>query len=135
MSLDATSSLLIGLRSRSVPLKITPRDRLRRALWSAVWCVFARPSPTLLHGWRRFLARIFKAQIGDGVHIYPGAKIWAPWNLRMGARSCLAGGVECYNVALIMIGEDVVVSQNAYLCTATHDYNDPSFPLLVAPIT
>ena len=52
----------------------------------------------------------------------------------MGDRSCLADGVICYNVALISIGEDVVISQDAYLCTATHDYNDRSFPLLVAPI-
>jgi putative colanic acid biosynthesis acetyltransferase WcaF len=52
----------------------------------------------------------------------------------MEARSCLADGVNCYNVAALRIGEDVVISQDAYLCTATHDYNDRSFPLLVAPI-
>ena len=50
-------------------------------------------------------------------------------------RSCLADGVGCYNVAPIEIGEDAVVSQDAYLCTATHDYNDRAFPLLIAPIT
>jgi putative colanic acid biosynthesis acetyltransferase WcaF len=50
-------------------------------------------------------------------------------------RSCLANGVGCFNVAPIEIGEDAVVSQDAYLCTATHDYNDRSFPLLIAPIT
>lgn len=49
-------------------------------------------------------------------------------------RSCLANGVGCYNVAPITIGEDVVISQDVYLCTATHDYNDPSFALMVAPI-
>jgi putative colanic acid biosynthesis acetyltransferase WcaF len=88
-----------------------------------------------LHPWRRWLARMFGAQVGRGVHIYPGAKIWAPWNLRMEDRSCLADGVGCYNVAPIEIGEDAVVSQDAYLCTATHDYNDRAFPLLIAPIT
>lgn len=52
----------------------------------------------------------------------------------MGARSCLANGVNCYNVSKVTIGDDVVVSQDAFLCTATHDYNDASFPLAVAPI-
>ena len=114
---------------------ITSRDRLRRIIWNIAWLVFGRPSPNLLHPWRRWLARIFGARVGKDVHIYPQAKIWAPWNLKMGDRSCLANGVGCYNVAAIEIGEDAVISQDAFLCTATHDYNDPAFPLLIAPIT
>jgi len=113
---------------------ITFRQRVRRVLWNAAWALLGRPSPALLHGWRRLLARAFGAQVGGGVHIYPRARIWAPWNLKMGSRSCLADGVGCYNVAPIEIGEDAVVSQDSYLCTATHDYNDSSFPLVIAPI-
>lgn len=138
MPLDTSSSILVSIRSQRAPLTpfaITSRDRLRRALWNVVWCVLAKPSPTLFHGWRRFLARLFGAKVDGGVHIYPGAEIWAPWNLRIGARSCLANGVRCYNVAPITIGEDVVISQDTYLCAATHDYSDRFFPLLVAPIT
>jgi putative colanic acid biosynthesis acetyltransferase WcaF len=52
----------------------------------------------------------------------------------MGSRSCLANDVDCYNVAPVWIGDDVVVSQNAHICAATHDYNDRTFPLLVGPI-
>ena len=103
-------------------------------VWNLVWLSLGRLSPVALHNWRSFLTRIFGAHIGAGVHIYPAAKIWAPWNLTMGDRSCLANNVGCYNVAPITIGEDVVVSQDAYLCTATHDYNDRTFPLMVAPI-
>jgi putative colanic acid biosynthesis acetyltransferase WcaF len=99
-----------------------------------MWLLLGRLSPVPFHGWRRFLARSFGATIGRGVHIYPGAKIWAPWNLIMGDRSCLSNGVGCYNVAPIEIGEDVVISQDSYLCTATHDYSDRTFPLLIAPI-
>jgi putative colanic acid biosynthesis acetyltransferase WcaF len=29
----------------------------------------------------------------------------------------------------------VIVSQQAYLCGATHDYRDPAFPMIWAPIT
>jgi putative colanic acid biosynthesis acetyltransferase WcaF len=115
--------------------RITRGDRLRRMLWSFSWLLLGRASPNALHPWRRWLVRAFGAQVGKGVHIYPGARIWAPWNLRMENRSCLANGVGCYNVAPIEIGEDAVISQDVYLCTATHDYNDPAFPLLIAPIT
>lgn len=121
-------------RTSPAGCQITLRDCFRRALWNAVWFVLGRASPNLLHGWRRFLVRLFGAEVGNAVHIYPRANIWAPWNLKMGSRSCLADGAGCYNVAPIHIGEDVVISQDAYLCTATHDYNDRSFPLLVAPI-
>jgi putative colanic acid biosynthesis acetyltransferase WcaF len=109
-------------------------DRIRRAVWNVTWSMLGRPSPVLLHGWRRFLVRTFGAELGKGVHIYPGAKIWAPWKLAMGDRSCLANGVQCYNVAPVSISDDVVISQDTYLCTATHDYNDHAFPLCIAPI-
>ena len=122
--------------NRVPPLRhqITLSDRIRRATWNATWALLGRLSPAPLHRWRRILVRAFGAEIGKGVHIYPRAKIWAPWNLTMGDRSCLANGVGCYNVAPIAIGADVVISQDAYLCTATHDYNDRAFPLLTAPI-
>lgn len=137
MSANSTSPDFVKLAFTRGPLsehQITLPDRLRRALWNAVWSFLGKPSPVLLHPWRRFLVKMFGAEIGVGVHIYPGAKIWAPWNLVMGDRSCLADGVGCYNVAPIMIGDDVVISQDAYLCTATHDYNSAAFLLLVAPI-
>jgi len=48
--------------------------------------------------------------------------------------SCLADNVDCYNVAPISIGAFATVSQDAYLCAATHDYNDPDFRLYSLPI-
>jgi len=121
-------------RTRLQPRQIGLADRVRRTVWNIAWFLLGRPSPVLFHGWRRSLARAFGARIGKGVHIYPNAKIWAPWNLRVGDRSCLSNGVGCYNVAPIEIGADAVISQDSYLCTATHDYNDRAFPLLIAPI-
>ena len=48
--------------------------------------------------------------------------------------SCLASGVDCYNVALVKIGANTTVSQGAYLCTASHDISDSLNPLVTAPI-
>jgi putative colanic acid biosynthesis acetyltransferase WcaF len=52
----------------------------------------------------------------------------------MGSRSCLGPGVNCYSAAKIAIEADSIVSQGAHLCSASHDFRDPSFPLVTAPI-
>lgn len=110
------------------------RNRAARAAWGFVWVALYRPSPRLLHGWRRFLLRLFGARVGRGAHPYPSARIWAPWNLDLGGNSSLADDVDCYCVDRITIGAGVTVSQYAFLCTATHDYENPRFPLVTAPI-
>jgi putative colanic acid biosynthesis acetyltransferase WcaF len=33
------------------------------------------------------------------------------------------------------MGSHAIVSQQAYICGATHDYNDPSFPLISFPMS
>lgn len=109
-------------------------NRAGRALWGMVWLLLFRPTPRLLHGWRVMLLRAFGAKIGRGVRVYPSARIYAPWNLRMGEFSILGDFVNCYCVGLVDIGSHVVVSQYSFLCTATHDYEKAEFPLVVAPI-
>jgi putative colanic acid biosynthesis acetyltransferase WcaF len=52
----------------------------------------------------------------------------------MGAHSCLSNDVDCYSVDTVVLGEFATVSQQAMLCTATHDYNDPEFKLVTKPI-
>jgi putative colanic acid biosynthesis acetyltransferase WcaF len=113
---------------------ITFGNRVRRAIWQVAWLLLFRPSPSILHGWRRMLLRMFGAQIEKGAHIYPSAKIFAPWHLRMGKTSCLAEGVDCYNVAPVRLGDHATVSQRAFLCTASHDFDRLGLPLIGAPI-
>ena len=52
----------------------------------------------------------------------------------MAAYSCLGPSVNCYSMALIELEERVVVSQGAYLCSGSHDYNQESFQLFAEPI-
>lgn len=109
-------------------------DRVRRAVWQIAWALLYRTTPNPLHGWRRFVLRCFGAKIGAGAHPYPSARIWAPWNLVMEADSCLANECDCYNVAPVILRRNCIVSQKAYLCTASHDAADPGFALTGAPI-
>lgn len=114
---------------------LTPGNKLGRLLWGIVWALLFRPSPRLLFGWRRFLLRCFGAKVGKGAHVYPSARIWAPWNLEMGDHSCLSFSTDCYSVDKITIGPHATVSQYAYLCSAGHDIADPHMKLTHAPIT
>jgi putative colanic acid biosynthesis acetyltransferase WcaF len=110
-------------------------DKARRFLWQVTWLLFYRYSPVLLHGWRRFILRCCGAKVGAGAHPYPQVRIWAPWNLVMAEGSCLANGVDCYNVAPVVLHRKALVSQYSYICTASHDYENPAFPLMAATIT
>ncbi len=125
------------MQDRTPPLVLGRLDiavRLARLVWSAAWLLLYRPTPNLLHSWRRFILRLFGAKVGRGAHPYPSARIWAPWKLEMGEGSCIGPGADIYNVAQITLGARAIVSQKSYLCTASHDFRDPAFPLTAAPI-
>lgn len=110
-------------------------NRAVRVLWKSVWMVLFRPSPKVMHGWRRWLLRLFGAKLGRGSVVHPSVKVWAPWNLEMGEYACLGPYVDCYNVDRIRLGDFCTVSQYSYLCAATHDYTKDSMPLVTMPIT
>ena len=109
-------------------------NRLRRALWNVCWLLLYRPSPRPMHAWRAFLLDRFGAKLGPHCHFYPGSKIWAPWNLTCEDQVTAADGAEIYNPAPIAIGSHAILSQSSYLCGATHDYDNPAFPLLAYPM-
>ena len=105
-------------------------NRARRLLWNTTWLLLFRFSPRPFHAWRAMLLRLFGATIGSDCHFYPAAKIWAPWNLICADHVAAGNGVEIYNPSPMHFASHVILSQDCYLCGATHDYNDPSFPLL-----
>jgi putative colanic acid biosynthesis acetyltransferase WcaF len=79
--------------------------------------------------------KCFGAKIEWSSHIYASVKIWAPWNLEIGAHSSLGPKVDCYNQGKIRIGDNTVISQKVYLCASTHEYAKKDFPLILKPIT
>lgn len=105
-------------------------NRVKRFLWSAVYVALFRFSPRPFHAWRSLLLRLFGAKLGADCHIYPGAVIWAPWNLVCGDAVAIADGAIVYNPSEVELGSFAIVSQQAYLCGATHDLRVPGFPLI-----
>lgn len=110
-------------------------NRLRRLLWNATWLLLCRATPAPLHAWRAFILRLFGAKIGPHSAIYGSARIWAPWNLTCADHVAIGPGAEVYNPCPIELGSHVILSQNSFLCGATHDDNDPAFPLLAYRMT
>src|SRR5690606_38563085 len=97
-------------------------EKARRLLWEIVYVLFFRPTPRwILHGWRRTLLRVFGAQIGTGTRVAPGARIWAPWNLKIGNFSAIADDVDLYTMDKVIIGSKVAISQRSFICTGSHD--------------
>lgn len=110
------------------------RNRAMRALWGMVYHTLFRPSPRPFHRWRAFLLRMFGAQLGRHVHIYPSVKVWAPWNITCEDHVGVGDGATLYSMARIHLGHHVVVSQGAHLCTGTHDIHSLNFQLRSSPI-
>jgi putative colanic acid biosynthesis acetyltransferase WcaF len=105
----------------------TWQNKVRRLIWTIVWILFFRPSPVPFHRWRCFLLRLFGAKLGATNFIYPTARIWAPWLLETGDLVTIGRGAEIYNPGGVSLGHRTIISQDAYLCGATHDYQTPNF--------
>ena len=50
-------------------------------------------------------------------------------------RACLGERANAYSLGKIKIMEGATIAQESYLCTGTHDFNDPSLQLITKPIT
>eukprot|EP00903_Cladosiphon_okamuranus_P000956 g954.t1 len=110
------------------------KNRLFRILWGLTWfCLGAWSQP--LHGWRRFLLRLFGATVGQGVYVAPSARIWHPGNLVLHDFAAVADEADIYNMAPVTIGKYAVVSKRAHLCAGSHDINDDRFLLIAKPVT
>lgn len=103
------------------------RDKLRRLLWSISWTLLCRWTPKPFHLWRVWVIRQFGGKIGKQNFIYPNCIIWAPWLLETEAVVTIGPKVEIYNPGGVYLRHHAILSQGAFLCGATHDYNSADF--------
>ncbi|QIB34269.1 WcaF family extracellular polysaccharide biosynthesis acetyltransferase [Ancylobacter pratisalsi] len=122
------------LASFRVPPGFRGRSGVIVLLWQLTQATLFRLSPQPAYGWRRFLLRLFGAQVGVGVLIRSTARVTYPWKVILEDRCWIGDDVEIYSLGPIQIGHDAVVSQRSYLCAGSHDYKDMSFPLITKPI-
>jgi putative colanic acid biosynthesis acetyltransferase WcaF len=119
--------------------RVTGFDRgagvLKEGIWLVVSLILFRLCPFSLSPLKRAVLRLFGARIGRNVTIKPQVKITFPWKLTIGDHVWL--GEECLllNLERITIGNNVCISQRAFLCTGSHNYKSPTFDLITKPIT
>lgn len=105
-----------------------------RVVWAALKPFF-HFSPRHLYGWRNFLLRLMGAKVAKTFRIYPSAHVFFPWNFEAEEGVTIGWKVEIYSLGKITLKKNALISQRAHLCAGSHDYMDPSLPLITPPIT
>jgi putative colanic acid biosynthesis acetyltransferase WcaF len=105
-----------------------------RAVWLLVEALVLLNPVVTSYRLKRGALRMFGARIGENVIIKPGVHVKYPWRFRVGNNCWL--GERCWidNMEDVTLGDNVVVSQGAYLCTGNHDWSDPGMGLTPQPI-
>ncbi len=110
-------------------------ERVRMMLWEYCWLVFCRWTPKPFNRWRLLWLRLFGATIHGLPFVHQRARIQIPWRLTLHDQSCLGDRANAYTLGEIEIEAGGIVAQEAYLCTGTHDFDDPRLPLTTKKIT
>lgn len=90
------------------------------ALWMVVEALLVTNPLQVSSGIRARALRAFGAKIGDGAIIRPRVRVKFPWKLEIGDRSWIGEGVWFHNQDRILVGADVVLSQETFLTTGSH---------------
>lgn len=113
-------------------------EKGRSLLWQACW--FAVLNVAFIKWWlpprwRPLILRAFGAQIGDRVFIRHRVRILWPWKLSIGDDTWVGEDAWILNLETVTIGQNVCVSQSAFLCTGSHDARSETFEYDNGPIT
>jgi len=125
------------LTRRQTPGRSTPwslGQRVKAFLWAAAWPALCGWTPKPLNPWRLFVLRLFGATIHGTPFVHQRARIQLPWNIELHDLACVGDRANLYSLDRITLHRGALVAQESYLCTGTHDWQDPEWPLLTAPI-
>ncbi len=106
----------------------------KEVLWWGVRAVIfshAMPVPSLIKVW---MLRGFGAKVGRGVVIRSRVNITFPWRFECGDHVWIGDEVLILSLAPVTIGSNVCLSQRAFLCTGSHDFQATGFDLITKPI-
>ena len=109
------------------------KPRIVEAAWLIVSALFVASSVPGSR-MRVTLLRVFGARVSEGVVIKPRVRVKFPWRLSVGANAWIGEGVWIDNLADVTIGPHACLSQEAYLCTGSHDWSRERFDLVIRPI-
>lgn len=129
---NAATSLQ-DMKANRAARKYSRWEQLRRVLW-AFGAFAIRLSPRPCFAWRRMVLRMFGAKVGRDVHFYSSTRIYMPWNVEIGDWAALGEDVFIYSLGKVYIGQGASLGYRAHVCAGTHDFSDPTLPLLKPPV-
>jgi putative colanic acid biosynthesis acetyltransferase WcaF len=111
-----------------------PGNLILRILWYLFSQFFFKSSWLPFTFIKVFILRIFGAKIGKSVVIKPSVNIKYPWKLSLGNHVWIGENVWIDNLDNVVIGNNVCISQGAFLLCGNHNYKKDSFDLITKPI-
>ena len=111
-----------------------PGNPILIILWYLFSLFFFKSSWLPFSFFKVFILRIFGAKIGKSVVIKPSINIKYPWKLSLGNHVWIGENVWIDNLDNVVIGNNVCISQGAFLLCGNHNYKKDSFDLITKPI-
>lgn len=111
------------------------RERVALLLWDFAWPLFCGWTPKPFYPWRLLWLRLFGCKIYGRPFVHQRARIQIPWHLTLHEGCSVGDRANLYSLGKIELRPRCVVAQEAYLCTGTHNFDDPTQTLLTAAIT
>ena len=124
-----------NLKLFQLPASFRGRSKYIVQRWWVVNATLFKWSPQFLFAWRRFLLRLFGAEIGKDVLIRSTVKITYPWKLKVGDHTWIGDECVLYNLGEITIGKHVAIAHKVYFNTGGHEYDKVTFDIFSKPIT
>jgi putative colanic acid biosynthesis acetyltransferase WcaF len=95
---------------------------IKNTIWKILWHRF--------YFLRAFMLKIFGADVSWYIQVSGSTNILRPWDIKLGKYVTIGPRVHLYNLKKIIIGDNTVISQDAYLAGGTHDYSKSNLPLI-----
>ena len=106
----------------------------KRSSWYFVSLLFIHTMIPFPSRFKVGILKLFGAKIGKNVRIKPNVQIKYPWKLEIGNDVWIGEGTWIDNLAIVRIGDNICISQNAYLLTGNHNYKSEYFELMIKEI-
>jgi putative colanic acid biosynthesis acetyltransferase WcaF len=111
------------------------QDHILLSMWRLTWLLLCAWTPKYINPWRLLILKIFGAKVSGSPFVHQSVQIRIPWHLTLHHRACLGERVQVYSLGEIEVHQNATIAQEAYLCTGTHDFNNPAFQLITKKIT